>query len=1260
MAQVGRISGPLLKDNLLRNGVDLAFSNLRTDPTVLLKLDVNNSNIGVNVNIPLRDLHVGTTTQTDILITDTSADISALSFNAGRIDNYSGNDININAPIVRVPAIATQDILINDNFITTEESNSNLELRAAGSGLVTTTSVGIDNDLTVNGLTQFGSLNILSRLSTTNLVNFGSFTINGNVIETTESNTNVELRSAGTGLIVVENLKTDQDLTVLLDSTMANTNVVGLTTITGNTVQIGNNNLTGSLHSSTLNVNNAIQFENIRIDQNKIETTVSDSNLELRPVGSVEIFSNTNIDGNLHSTQDITFEGNITFGDSTAQDTVTFFADVNSDIVPSQNSTYDLSNPSKAWLGANSVLLDALDIETQVISVSGLEIGVSQGNTFYVSVNGDDTFKGDHQQGPFRTLTHALSVVDSSTQGPVTIILYPGEYEETFPLAIPSNVTIKGTDIRNCIVKPTLATQSNDAFLLEGETTVEDITIKDFYYDSINDTGYAFRYNSGAVISSRSPYIRNITVITQGSVTSVSDPRGFDQGDAGKGALVDGADVDSNSIDASMLFHSVTFITPGVDAITMTNGVRVEWLNSFTYFANRGLYATQGATGRLTNDGSTVRYGAELRSIGSASVYGNYGAVADGADTLMYLIGHNLAYIGTGKDVTNDSTLVIQTNETVEINSGKIYYTSTDARGTFRVGDSFFVDFDTGSTSIDASNVAFNGASSINIETQGKFTRIDATKVETGNIRLSGNTVESLSGNINWLAASGVTNINSNVNAAGNVDITGNLTFDGSLITLGDQITDTLKFEVEFDQDILPNVDSKYNLGSITSTWNSGFISVANIDEIDIFNNVIETTNSNSNLELRANGTGEILVPSNNVQIDNDLTVSSDTDLQNLIITGLVSQTGNRTHTGIYSTSNLNITQDLNVDSQAQFEEILVDGNVITTVTTDADLELRAEGTGVILTPNNNFEIDNDLYVNGDMYAVDIVVNTSLDINDIIVPSNIQIDDNFIRTTVSNSDLELRANGTGSIWLDDIYINSNVLRTENNLDIVLKTDQNNITIDSNNSLILPTGTILERTNVLGDIRYDTDFGLFEGFATSNIAFSGTYSDNRRTRVVTDNSRNILFIVDNNEIGRVTTDSVEFNKISVDDISIDGNVISTTASNADLELQPNGTGSLKIGSIEIKNDTIYNVTATDGVLFANTNNGYSKFTNLVVPYGSDAERGTNTQQGQTRWNSQRGYMEVYNGVEWVLAAGGGESVTAEFMDNLLNTWTLVLG
>ena len=55
---IGRISGPLLKANLLREGVDLAFE------TNLLYLDVNNSRVGINNASPQYDLDVTGTTRT--------------------------------------------------------------------------------------------------------------------------------------------------------------------------------------------------------------------------------------------------------------------------------------------------------------------------------------------------------------------------------------------------------------------------------------------------------------------------------------------------------------------------------------------------------------------------------------------------------------------------------------------------------------------------------------------------------------------------------------------------------------------------------------------------------------------------------------------------------------------------------------------------------------------------------------------------------------------------------------------------------------------------------------------------------------------------------------------------------------------------------------------------------------------------------------------------------------------------------------------
>lgn len=504
----------------------------------------------------------------------------------------------------------------------------------------------------------------------------------------------------------------------------------------------------------------SIATDDLKIDFNTISTTTPNTNIELRPDGSgtVNINSNWNITGSLHATGNITFAGDLTLGDSD-QDNVSFAADVNSDIIPDQTDTSSIGSPSKKWLGVYTNLVngEVTVLDELIVGSAESSLARRQGNTFYVSTLGSDTNVGDHQHGAFRTLKHALTQSDGSTAGPIVIHIFPGEYEEEFPLTVPSHVSITGEDIRNTIIKPTVATQSNDVFLVEDDVTIENITIKDFY-----SPGYAFRFTSGGLVNTRSPYIRNVTVITKGSVTSASDPRGFDEGDAGKGAFINGAELDSASLEASMLFHSCTFITPGVDCITMTNGVRVEWLNSFTYFANRGLYATQGVAGKLMPDAS-IRYGAELRSIGSANVYGNYGVVADGANTLLYLISHNFAYIGSGKDSSNDNTLTIQSQETVELNSGSVVYTSTDATGTFRVGDNFFVDFETGSTSIDANAIDFSGIGNITVSNGLDVTYIDGERIDTGNIRITGNTVTTTDGDLNLSPVTELFNTDNNI-----------------------------------------------------------------------------------------------------------------------------------------------------------------------------------------------------------------------------------------------------------------------------------------------------------------------------------------------------------------------------------------------------------------------------------------------------------------------------------------------------------------
>ena len=385
-------------------------------------------------------------------------------------------------------------------------------------------------------------------------------------------------------------------------------------------------------------VTTKIATANLRISDQLIENITSNSDINFNPngTGTTEITSSElYVDGNLHSTGDITWDGNITFGNNDS-DTVEFIADIDSHIIPNINQTYDLGSAAKRWNKIYTKDLTADTLTYDTITINDINLLLTQGNTYYVSVNGNDTYVGDHLHNTYRTIKYALS---QATAGD-TVVIFPGTYEEIFPLTVPAGVTVNGAGIRAVTIIPTVGTNTNNAFLLNGETTVSNLTVKDF------NTGYAFSFSPGFTVTSRSPYVQNITVITSG----VS---------AGSGALVDGSLANSASIEASMLFHSVTFIVPNSTGVHATNGARVEWLNSFTYFAEKGIYLTQGALGFASLG---VKYGAEIRSIGSANVYGTYGAVADGANTLAYLISHNFAYIGAGTTTSNEPHLVIQAN----------------------------------------------------------------------------------------------------------------------------------------------------------------------------------------------------------------------------------------------------------------------------------------------------------------------------------------------------------------------------------------------------------------------------------------------------------------------------------------------------------------------------------------------------------------------------------------------------------------------
>ena len=125
----------------------------------------------------------------------------------------------------------------------------------------------------------------------------------------------------------------------------------------------------------------------------------------------------------------------------------------------------------------------------------------------------------------------------------------------------------------------------------------------------------------------------------------------------------------------------------------------------------------------------------EARVIASATIYGVQGVVADGNGCLAYLISHNFAYVGTGKDVENDDYPINQRNEVVTTNNAKVHFVSQDQDGDFRVGENFIVDLGRGTTSINITDSDLGG-STLTVGVQGATTTIDATKIDKSNFRI--------------------------------------------------------------------------------------------------------------------------------------------------------------------------------------------------------------------------------------------------------------------------------------------------------------------------------------------------------------------------------------------------------------------------------------------------------------------------------------------------------------------------------------------
>ena len=164
------------------------------------------------------------------------------------------------------------------------------------------------------------------------------------------------------------------------------------------------------------------------------------------------------------------------------------------------------------------------------------------------------------------------------------------------------------------------------------------------------------------------------------------------------------------------------------------------------------------------------QFGAEIRSIGSAAVFGNYGVIANGTGTDLKLIAFNVSHIGSGGDLSDDTSKVIQSNEIVQLNNGHVYFQTVDQSGDFRVGNQFLINQRTGNVNFGTATINLASLPALDVTDGIYHTYITPTSITVGDLTFSAGQIAGTTGNLTFDAGGG------NITLADSTYVQGTLT----------------------------------------------------------------------------------------------------------------------------------------------------------------------------------------------------------------------------------------------------------------------------------------------------------------------------------------------------------------------------------------------------------------------------------------------------------------------------------------------------